>query len=171
MSNPNFDHNRVIWKDENSGPYQPLDYSQEFDNEWRLFLENKTGFKQHTSVETDDIWINDYIFGLTKLENCLNLDSQAKNCDMGGRQSLNLKFSPRYFQGKRCLDIACGAEVWTKTLLTPGAKIRSGDLSQGSDFYEALDFTINWEVVMCTHDPEVAFENVAKTVNPVAVCK
>jgi len=62
MINPHFDHNRIIWKDEYCGLYQPVDYSQQFDHEWRLFLENKTGFKQHTGVETDDAWINDRIF-------------------------------------------------------------------------------------------------------------
>jgi SAM-dependent methyltransferase len=187
LKNPHFDDHRVVWKDEYSGIYKPVDYSEQFDHEWRLFLENKTGFIKHTGVETDDKWINDRIFDLTGVENYLNLDSQAENRDTGGRQNLDLRFSPQYFKGKRCLDAACGAGRWTKTLLTLGAKVKSIDVSehglesvrrfnddverldifdipQRQDLHQFFDFTINWGVVMCTHDPKVAFENVAKTV-------
>lgn len=189
LINPHFDQNRVVWQDKYSGIYEPVDYSEQFDHEWRLFLENKTGFKQHTGVETDDTWINDRIFDLTGVENYLGLDTQAENRDMGGRQNLDLRFSPKYFQRKRCLDAACGAGRWTKTLLALGAKVKSIDVSEHGlasvrrfnedverldifdipkrqDLHEAFDFTINWGVVMCTHDPKVAFENVARTVKP-----
>jgi 2-polyprenyl-3-methyl-5-hydroxy-6-metoxy-1,4-benzoquinol methylase len=193
LINPHFDHNRVIWKDEYSGLYEPVDYSEQFDDEWRLFLENKTGFKQHTGVEIDDVWINDRIFDLTGVENLLSLsdshDPRSQTRDTGGRQNLDLRFSPGFFQGKRCLDAACGAGRWTKTLLALGAKVKSIDVSehglesvrrfnddvecldifdipQRRDLHETFDFTICWGVVMCTHDPKVAFENVAKTVKP-----
>jgi SAM-dependent methyltransferase len=185
--NPHFDDQRVVWKDEYSGLYEPVNYSEQFDHEWRLFLENKAGFKQHTGVETNDAWINDRIFDLTGVENYLNLVSKAENRDMGGRQNLDLRFSSQYFQGKRCLDAACGAGRWTKTLLALGAKVKSIDVSEHGlesvrrfnedverldifdipkrqDLHQAFDFTINWGVVMCTHDPKVAFENVARTV-------
>jgi 2-polyprenyl-3-methyl-5-hydroxy-6-metoxy-1,4-benzoquinol methylase len=187
--NPHFDHKRVVWEDEYSGVYQPVDYSEQFDQEWRLFLENKTGFQQHTGVETDDVWINDRIFDLTGVENYLGLNDQNGTRDIGGRQNLDLRFSPKYFQGKKCLDAACGAGRWTKTLLALGAKVKSidvsehglasvrrfnddveqldiFDISQRQDLHQAFDFTINWGVVMCTHDPKVAFENVAQTVKP-----
>jgi SAM-dependent methyltransferase len=35
-----------------------------------------------------------------------------------------------------------------------------------SDLHEAFDFTLCWGVVMCTHDPLLAFENVVKTTRP-----
>jgi len=187
--NPYFDHHRVIWKDEYSGLYEPVDYSEQFDHEWRLFLENKTGFKQHTGVETDNVWINDRIFDLTGVENYLGLDSTTVNRDIGGRQNLDLRFSPQYFQGKRCLDAACGAGRWTKTLLALGAKVKSidvskhglesvrrfnddierldiFDISQRQDLHKAFDFALGWGIVMHTHDPKIAFENIAKTVKP-----
>lgn len=189
LTNPHFDDHRAIWKDEYSGLYEPVNYSEQFDHEWRLFLENKNGFKQHTGVETDDVWINDRIFDLTGVENYLGLDSQIENRDIGGRQNLDLRFSPIYFKGKRCLDVACGAGRWTKTLLALGAKVKSidvsehglksvrrfnddvdycdvFDISQQTDLLEAFDFTLAWGIVMHTHDPKVAFSNVAKTVKP-----
>ena len=187
--NPHFDHGRVIWRDEYSGLYKPVDYSVQFDLEWELFLEKKVGFKNHTGVETDDVWINDRIFDLTGAENYLGLGSQDENRDTGGRQNLDLRFSPKYFQGKRCLDAACGAGRWTKTLLALGAKVKSIDVSehglesvrrfnddverldifdvpQRDDLHEAFDFTLGWGIVMHTHNPKVAFENLAKTVKP-----
>jgi len=185
--NPHFDHQRVVWKDEYSGLYEPVDYSEQFDHEWRLFLENKKGFYQHTGVETDDIWINDRVFDLTGVENYLGLGHQAKDRNIGGRQNLDLRFSLNYFQGKRCLDVACGAGRWTKTLLALGAHVKSVDVSkhglesvrrfnddvehldvfdipQRSDLIKAFDFTLGWGIVMHTHDPRVAFKNIAATV-------
>ena len=37
--NPHFDEDRVVWKDEYSGLYHPVDYGAQFDDQWRLFLE------------------------------------------------------------------------------------------------------------------------------------
>ena len=34
------------------------------------------------------------------------------------------------------------------------------------DLHESFDFTLCWGVIMCTHDPNVAFQNVALTVRP-----
>ena len=187
--NPHFDDNRVVWKDEYSGIYQPVNYSEQFDHEWRLFLENKTGFKQHTGVETEDIWINDRIFDLTGVDDYLKLKIKDTDRNVGGRQNLDLRFAPNFFEGKLCLDAACGAGRWTKTLLALGAKVKSIDVSEHglksvrrfnqdverldifdiatrSDLHEAFDFTLNWGVVMHTHDPKLAFENVARTVRP-----
>ena len=39
--NPHFDHNRIVWRDEYSGLYQPVEYDKQFDEQWRLFLEKK----------------------------------------------------------------------------------------------------------------------------------
>ena len=191
--NPHFNHGRVIWKDEYSGLYKPVDYGEQFDDEWRLFLENKTGFKHHVGIETDDAWINDRIFDLTGVKNYLGLRkklfSRSQHRGAGGRTNLDLRFSQSFFQGKRCLDAACGAGRWTKTLLALGAKVKSIDVSeyglesvrrfnddvehldifdipQRNELHEAFDFTLGWGIVMHTHDPKVAFENMAKTVEP-----
>jgi len=187
--NPHFDCNRVIWKDEYSGLYKPVDYGEQFDHQWRLFLEKKTGFTQHTGVETEDAWINDRIFDLTGVEDFLGLGRFPKTRDTGGRQNLDLRFSPFYFQNKKCLDAACGAGRWTKALLALGAKVKSIDtskeglksvrrfnddveqldifeISKRPDLHKAFDFTICWGLLMCTHDPKVAFENIAKTIKP-----
>ena len=191
--NPHFDHNRVIWKDEYSGMYDSVNYSEQFDHEWRLFLENRTGFKHHAGCETDDAWINDRIFDLTGAKNYLGLwnklFSHARLRSIGGRANLDLRFSPDYFRGKQCLDVACGAGRWTKTLLALDARVKSIDVSehglesvrrfnddvecldifdipQRGDLYQAFDFTLGWGIVMHTHDPKVAFENLARTVKP-----
>jgi SAM-dependent methyltransferase len=190
MINPHFDHNRVTWKNEYSGVYEPVNYSQQFDSEWRLFLERKKGFYQHTGVETDDDWINDRIYDLTGVHNYIHTSNPVSvDRNMGGRMKLDLKFSAEYFRGKRCLDAGCGAGRWTKTLIALGSQVKSIDVSQFGlksvrrynddveclnlfdipkrpDLHEAFDFTMCWGVVMCTHDPAQAFENVAMTVRP-----
>lgn len=194
MFNPHFDDNKVIWKDEYSGCYRPVDYSGQFDPEWRLYLEGKSGFNRHTGVETDDEWINDRIYDLTGVKNHITTcDVSLVDRDIGGRQMLDLRFSIDYFRGKRCLDAACGAGRWTKTLIALGANVKSIDISEcglksvrrfnddverldifdipgRGDLHGAFDFTICWGVVMCTHDPRLAFENVARTVRPGGGC-
>jgi SAM-dependent methyltransferase len=192
MENPHFDHHRVIWKDEYSGLYQPVDYGEQFDHEWRLFLEKKTGFYHHAGVETDDAWIDDRIFDLTGVEwysRTPKEHSTPQDRNVGGRQHLDLKFAVDYFRGKRCLDAGCGAGRWTKTLIALGAQVKSIDVSEYGlesvrrfntdvecldlfdianrpDLHQAFDFTICWGVIMCTHDPKAAFEDVAMTVKP-----
>jgi SAM-dependent methyltransferase len=197
MINPHFDHNRVIWKDEYSGNYQPVDYGSQFDHEWRLFLEQRAGFHHHTGVETEDLWINDRIFDLTGVKNYLAVPAAREalevDREVGGRQHLDLKFGIDHFRGKRCLDAACGAGRWTRTLQTLGASVKSIDISEHGlksvrrfnddaerldlfelpnrpDLHAAFDFTICWGVVMCTHDPKLAFENVARTVRSGGSC-
>jgi SAM-dependent methyltransferase len=110
--------------------------------------------------------------------------------DIGGRLFLQPKFGLDHFRGKRCLDIGCGAGRWTRTLMTLGATVKSVDMSEHGlkstarfntdveklnlfdiipnrpDLHEAFDFTLCWGVVMCTHNPLLAFENVARTTRP-----
>lgn len=206
LLNPHFDHDRVIWSDDYSGLYQPVEYSRQFDDQWKLFLEKRIGFHRHTGVETTDPYIDDRIYELTGVRgylerrrygqlfplvngfrSVLGLD---KRRDIGGRLYLEPKFQIDYFKGKRCLDIGCGAGRWTRTLLALGASVKSVDVSPHAlrstrrfnddvevlnlfdiqdrrpDLHEAFDFTLCWGVVMCTHDPKIAFENVARTVKP-----
>lgn len=206
MINPHFDANIVVWQDIYSGKYQPVNYDIQFDDEWRFFLEKKVGFYKHTGVEIDDRWINDRIFELTGITHYIetkkygqilgryifNLkqyfgDSEQRR-NIGGRLLLEPKFPSNHFQGKRCLDVGCGAGRWTKTLMLLGAQVKSVDVSEHalvstkrinndveylnlfdiipnrSDLHGSFDFTMCWGVVQHTHDPKLAFENVAKTV-------
>ena len=204
--NPHFDHNRIIWSDEYSGQYYPVEYSRQFDDQWRLFLERRSGFCKHTGVETSDPYIDDRIFELTGVEGYLtrrqygflypvvrrvrHLRERSESRDIGGRLHLDPKFPIDYFKDKRCLDIGCGAGRWTRTLLALGARVKSVDVSPHAlrstrrfnhdvealnlfdiidrrpDLHEAFDSTLCWGVVMCTHDPKVAFQNICRTVKP-----
>lgn len=206
--NPHFDHDRVVWHDDYSGLYGPVDYSQQFDYEWKLFLGKKIGFHQHTGVETADFYIDERIQELIGVRGYLErrrygaliyrlLRFLRKKCGLdevrmgvGGRLSLEPKFPPDHFRGKRCLDVGCGAGRWTKTLSALGASVKSVDMSEHglqstrrfnhdverldlfdivekrADLHHAFDFTICWGVIMCTHDPKLAFQNVAMTVKP-----
>jgi 2-polyprenyl-3-methyl-5-hydroxy-6-metoxy-1,4-benzoquinol methylase len=187
--NPHFDEDKVIWKDEYSGRYQSIVYDEEFDRQWELFLKGKPGFTKHTGVETDDDWIDDRIYDLTGVHGTLGGDKSRSNRDVGGRQNLTLRFSPDYFYKKKCIDIACGAGRWTKTLMSLGAQVKSIDVSKHGlesvrrfnsdvekvnlfeivnriDLHNAFDFALAWGVVMSTHDPKIAFKNAALTVKP-----
>ncbi len=117
------------------------------------------------------------------------LSGMEKRREVGGKLYLEPKFPIDYFHGKRCLDIGCGAGRWTRTLQALGGKVTSVDVSENAlrstsrfnpdtsrldifdipsraDLLRAFDFTLCWGVVMCTHDPKLAFENVASTVKP-----
>jgi len=109
---------------------------------------------------------------------------------VGGRLYLEPKFPIDYFVGKRCLDLGCGVGRWTKTLTALGGSVKATDVSESAlqsvsrftkdferlnlfdildrraDLHGAFDFTLCWGVIMCTHDPKLAFENVARTVAP-----
>jgi SAM-dependent methyltransferase len=203
--NPDFDDGLVVWSDEYSGRYQPVSYGEQFDDQWRLFLERKRGFRDHTGVETGDSYIDDRIFELTGVRGVLErrrlgrlypfisswrrVTGVARRRNVGGRLYLKPKFSLDYFRGKRCLDVACGGGRWTRTLMELGASVVSIDISENAlrstkrfnpdtsrldifdiparaELQRAFDFTLCWGVVMCTHDPKLAFENVAATVKP-----
>jgi SAM-dependent methyltransferase/predicted O-methyltransferase YrrM len=107
---------------------------------------------------------------------------------IGGHLYLDPKFSIDHFRGKRCLDVGCGDGRWTRTLLELGASVKSIDLRDSSiastsrfnsdaerlnlfdildrrpDLHEAFDFTLCWGVMMNTHNPLLAFQNIARTV-------
>ncbi|MDP1569140.1 MAG: class I SAM-dependent methyltransferase [Vicinamibacterales bacterium] len=189
MINPHFDHHRVIWKDTYSGQYGPVEYGQQFDDQWKLFLEARDGFTRHTGVETDDAWIDDRVYDLTGHRGLVSGTGRAVERQVGGAQSLDLRFSAEYFRDKRCIDIACGAGRWTRALLALGAHVKSVDVSEHglasvrrfnadverldlfeishrADLHARFDFAICWGVVMCTHDPRLAFANAAATVRP-----
>lgn len=39
--NPDFEDGLVVWNDEYAGRYEPVIYGQQFDDQWRLFLERR----------------------------------------------------------------------------------------------------------------------------------
>lgn len=198
LRNPHFDDNRIVWSDGYSGEYQPVPYNAQFDDQWRLFLERAVGFRDHTGVETTDDFIDDRIYELTGVRDYIASRSgtvhQDRNRNIGGRLYLEPKFPIDYFQGKRCLDLGCGAGRWTKTLMTLGAQVKSTDVSyhgllstrrinndveelnlfdileKRPDLHGYADFTLCWGVLMCTHDPYMAFRNMAATVRPGGEC-
>jgi 2-polyprenyl-3-methyl-5-hydroxy-6-metoxy-1,4-benzoquinol methylase len=164
-------------------------YGDEFDRQWKLFLQGQQGFTNHTGVETDDEWIDDRIYDLTGHRGVLVGVGSGADRSVGGRQHLDLRFGLDFFRGKRCIDIACGAGRWTRALLALGASVKSIDVSEHGlasvrrfntdvervdlfeiparrDLHGRFDFAICWGVVMSTHDPNVAFANTATTVRP-----
>ena len=106
--NPDFDDGLVAWDDQYSGRYEPVAYSKQFDDQWRLYLEGQPGFRDHTGVETAAPYIDDRIYELTGVKGVLerrrlgvlyllvaayrglrHLDSRR---DVGGRLYLEPKF-------------------------------------------------------------------------------
>jgi 2-polyprenyl-3-methyl-5-hydroxy-6-metoxy-1,4-benzoquinol methylase len=206
LRNPHFDDARILWKDEYSGQYKPVAYEEQFDDQWRMFLNKERGFRDHTGVETSDEYIDDRIAEITGVRDFLlkrefgeraeevaistGRKARAERRGVGGRLYLEPKFPIDYFQDKSCIDIGCGAGRWTKTLISLGAKVKSIDVGDAalestrrfnddvekvglfeignsrSDLVGRFEFTLCWGVIMCTHDPKVAFEKVASTVRP-----
>ena len=145
--NPHFDEDRVVWKDEYSGLYHPVDYGAQFDDQWRLFLEGKVGFSRHTGVETSDPWIDERIHELTGARGFIErrkisslhyqiltlrrrLTGQDRRMGIGGRLYLEPKFPVDFWRGKYCLDLGCGAGRWTRALIELGARVKSTDVSE-----------------------------------------
>lgn len=206
LKNPHFDDDRILWKDEYSGEYAAVAYEDQFDGQWRLYLDGVRGFHDHTGVETSDEYIDDRIYEITGIRDYILTQEhgaaaekvarqsgrwdRAERRGVGGRLYLEPKFSVDDFRGKRCLDVGCGAGRWTRAMLALGGDVKSIDVSEAGlnstrrfnkdveqlglfdlgearpDLKQAFDFTLCWGVIMCTHDPRLAFEKVASTVKP-----
>ena len=145
--NPHFDEGLVVWKDEYSGLYRPVDYGSQFDDQWRLFLEGKLGFNRHTGVETSDPWIDERIFELTGVRGVVErramgrlpyrlltirrqLTGENRRMGVGGRLVLEPKFPLDFWREKYCLDLGCGAGRWTRAMIELGARVKSTDVSE-----------------------------------------
>lgn len=148
MRNPHFDDDRILWKDEYSGKYGPVPYEEQFDHQWRLFLDGARGFVDHTGVETKDEYIDDRIYEITGVRDYMLRKQYGKKADqileetgrrdraerrgVGGRLYLEPKFPIDYFKGKRCLDMGCGAGRWTRALQALGANVKSMDVGENA---------------------------------------
>lgn len=206
IRNPHFDDNHILWNDAYSGTYEPVAYEDQFDGQWRLYLDRARGFHAHTGVETSDEYIDDRIYEITgvpyfslrsvhgdeaeRIAGEIGLKARAERRGVGGRLYLDPKFPIDYFRNKYCIDIGCGAGRWTKALMTLGAHVKSIDVSEAglestrafnddveraglfdigtvrSDLVGKFDFALCWGVIMCTHDPKLAFQRVVSTVKP-----
>jgi SAM-dependent methyltransferase len=203
--NPHLDEGRVVWDDAWSGRYLPVPYDRQFDDQWRLFLERRIGFCDHTGVETANEYVDDRIEELTgspefmlrrrwgplaaAISRLRGRTARRERRGVGGRLLLEPRFNPSFFQGRRCLDAGCGAGRWSRALQALGGIVTATDLSphalkstrrfvrdvraidlfelpKAPDLRAAFDFTLCWGVIMCTHDPKVAFESVAATLRP-----
>jgi hypothetical protein len=95
---------------------------------------------------------------------------------VGGRLHLEPKFRIDHFQGKRYLDIGCGASLEEDAGIARSAGQNWDVSEQGSrsvcrftsdaenlnlfdiiskreDLHAAFDFTLYWRVIMCIHNP------------------
>jgi 2-polyprenyl-3-methyl-5-hydroxy-6-metoxy-1,4-benzoquinol methylase len=144
--NPHFDDELFVWNDQYSGRYGSVPYPAQFDDQWRMFLERRPGFKDHTGVETSDAYIDDRIYELTGVRGVLErrrygfgypivqfyrrlMGADARR-GVGGKLYLEPHFPLDFFEDKRCLDVGCGAGRWTRTLQALGAKVKSIDVSE-----------------------------------------
>jgi len=193
MKNPHLDDNRIIWKNEYSGQYGPVDYSTQFDKQWQLFLEKQIGFYNHSGVETSDEFINHRITELTGIENFISPDISLKyerDSNIISSQHLSTRIPPSFFEGQNCIDIGCGSGRWTKALQLLGADVLSIDMSPAAiecvsrfnsrsehlDIFEVLksrhdlknqfDIAFCWGIFQHTHDPQLAFSNAVATLKP-----
>jgi SAM-dependent methyltransferase len=186
MVNPHFDQNRVVWKDEYSGLYQPPVYHEQFEKQWRLALENME-YGETPGSSVSEAYIADRVYEWTGVR-----PGGGGFHDPGmGSRVLDERVDPDLIRGKKCLDLCCGMGRWTKVMQSIGAaEVLSTDLSasalasvsrfnpntrevdlmtlpeQHPDLVGAFDFTNCWGVVHHTHDPLKAFQVAAGTVAP-----
>ena len=189
VGNPHFDENRLEWSDHLSGrcspPPQP--YSEQFDLQWRLALENHPEYLNHPGADLDSDYINDRIYEWTGI----HPDGGGFRDASAGMRVLDHPLDVGLIRDRDCIDIGCGMGRWTKTMLALGARsVLSIDASESAirsvsafndrvmradimelpqehpELTETVDFACFWGVAMCTHDPRKAFLSAASMVKP-----
>ena len=188
MSNPHFDQNRIVWRDEYSGQYAPPVYEQEFELQWKLALRGNKDYFDNPGASTDDRYIEDRVYEWTgKHPSKVNgfYDSTM------GCRVLDDPIDPTLIKGKKCIDVGCGMGRWTRAMQLIGAsEVLSVDVSESAlkstgrfnpqtmkanilklpeehpGLKGQFDFANLWGVAMCTHDPKKAFASAAYTVKP-----
>jgi SAM-dependent methyltransferase len=174
-----------IWRDELSGRYPPPpSYAHEFELQWKLALDGRSDYYDHSGVSLDDRQIADRGYEWT---------GRHPN---GGEPSpgvtpLDRPIDPALIRDRDCIDVGCGMGRWTRVMQTLGARsVLSVDLSQSAltsvsrfnenvlsadimtlpeqhpELVKRFDFANFWGVGMLTHDPRQAFLSAASTVRP-----
>ena len=189
--NPHFDLGELVWRDEFSGRFSPppTKYATQFDDKWRLVLEDYTGergYNEGTGVQMDDDavarlvyeWTGTYPEGIAK---------QNENIE----REISINVPAELIREKRCLDAGCGMGRWTRVMQFLGAsEVLSTDISEHSlksvarfnantryadlsclvdqhpDLRASFDFVNLWGVAHHTHDPRETFMNAAACVKP-----
>eukprot|EP00927_Polykrikos_kofoidii_P056834 TRINITY_DN5091_c0_g2_i1.p1 TRINITY_DN5091_c0_g2~~TRINITY_DN5091_c0_g2_i1.p1 ORF type:complete len:636 (+),score=111.56 TRINITY_DN5091_c0_g2_i1:170-2077(+) len=192
--NPHDDDNRLIWRDYYSGLYKPVDYSQQFDLQWRLAFEKNELYKDESSVRLDDCAINDMIqstFGERDFLSGCTAEARKEHAEKEkGISSRNFMFIDieEYREAADVLDVGCGFGRWTAMMTRIGARVTSVDASAHAvkstrrynpdrtyqmtlfdlpklpDFEKGFKLVICWGVMQHTHDPLTAFKTVASAV-------
>ncbi|MEM7293959.1 MAG: class I SAM-dependent methyltransferase [Pseudomonadota bacterium] len=189
--NPHFDDNELVWRDEFSGRYQPPpeSYYSQFDDKWRLVLEDDTGaegFNAGLGVKMDDSSIRRLVYEWTG-----EFPSPLREGKAHVRRAITENVPEELIRDKKCLDAGCGMGRWTRVMQMIGARevlsvdvsehslesvrrfndnVLSADLTQlttqHSELVGQFDFANLWGVAHHTHDPRETFRNVAAAVKP-----
>lgn len=184
--NPHFDEGLVVWKDEYSGRYSAPEYDSQFEKQWSLALQSME-WAETPGSSTQDPYIADRIYEWVGERPG---GSGFHDPGMGSRK-LDISVPRSLILGKKCLDLCCGVGRWTRVMQALGAgEVLSTDMSESAlkgvsrynantrrvdlmtlpqehpDMVGRFDFVNCWGVVMCTHDPRLAFANAAATVAP-----
>jgi len=172
-----------IWRDELSGRYPPPpSYAEEFELQWKLALDGRSDYYDHSGVSLDDRHIADRVYEWT-----------GRYPDQGapplGVAPLDRPIDPALIRGRHCIDVGCGMGRWTRVMQALGARsVLSVDLSGSAlasvsrfnpnvlradvmtlpeehpELVGRFDFANFWGVAMLTHDPRQAFMSAASTV-------
>ncbi len=189
VTNPHFDEVRVVWSDDYSGRYEPppRPYSQRFDLQWKLALENYPDYSNHPGVGVDDAYIDDRIYESTGKHPGRDDYQDAS----AGSRVLDRPLDVDLIRDRDCVDIGCGMGCWTRTMQALGVRsVQSLDASDSAlrsvsevnertlqadvmdlptlhpELVEQFDFACFWGVAMCTHDPRKALLSAASLVKP-----
>ncbi|MCG8466710.1 MAG: class I SAM-dependent methyltransferase [Gemmatimonadetes bacterium] len=188
--NPHFDEERIVWSDDYSGRYEPPPgaYDDQFDDKWRLVLEDATGeqgYNDGIGVRMDDHWITRCVY------DWIGEWREEGDPPTDLTRHLSRDVDPTLIDGKRCIDVGCGMGRWTRVMQRLGAsEVVSVDISEHAlesvrrfndqvfkanilelcqtypDLEAAFDYTNLWGVAHHTHDPRAAYMSAARTVKP-----
>ena len=173
-----------IWRDEYSGRFPPPpSYADEFELQWKLALEGRSDYYDHSGVSLDDRQIADRVYEWT--------GRTGGQAPPPGVTPLDRPVDPALIEGRDCIDVGCGMGRWTRVMQALGARsVLSVDLSdsalrsvsrfnpnvlradimtlpeQHPELAGRFDFANFWGVGMLTHDPRQAFMSAASTVRP-----
>lgn len=177
--------NSAVWRDELSGQFPPPpSYAEEFELQWKLALNGRADYYDHSGVSLDDEQIADRIYEWTGRY-------PGEGTPSAGISPLGRPIDPTLIRGRDCIDIGCGMGRWTRVMQALGARsVLSVDLSDSAlrsvsrfnpnvlcadimtlpedhpELVGQFDFANFWGVAMLTHDPRQAFMSAASTVRP-----